>query len=93
MKLRFRGSALLLAIGLFGAATPARSDCLTATVELYWWGSSPDTYPLGERDKCVTDTPLDQAQPFWVGDEFDGEEPVHPGTPKGVFVQVWVPVP
>lgn len=48
--------ALALAgVGMIGGAAPARAECVMVTFEVHWW-NQPDTYPLGQRDTCVTQT-------------------------------------
>lgn len=80
--------ALALAgVGMIGGAAPARAECVMVTFEVHWW-NQPDTYPLGQRDTCVTQTPWNQSQD--VRDSWNGDHEVVPGAPRGYWLQVWL---
>lgn len=83
--------ALALAgVGMIGGAAPARAECVMVTFEVHWW-DQPDTYPLGQRDTCVTQTQWAQTDKTQAGHN-EQEEHV-PGMPRGFLLQVWLTEP
>ncbi len=89
----WRWAAVALAgAGMVGGAAPAAAECITVTFELHWW-EEPDTYPLGQRDTCVTDTQWNKFQDIGWGADLDSEDQVLPYTPQGAWLQVWITGP
>jgi hypothetical protein len=85
MRMRWLVALVLAGVGTVGGAAPAGAECVMVTVEVHWW-DEPDTYPLGQRDTCVTETPWNQFHEEHLGDDLHTQ--VYPGTPEGFFVQV-----
>lgn len=89
MRRAMRFAALALAgVGTIGGAAPAGAECIEVTFEVHWW-DEPDTYPLGQRDTCITETPWNQFQDVSWGADIESAEQVVPYTPQGVWLQVW----
>lgn len=88
-RTRALAAAAAAATGLLGVA-PAHAECLEVTFEVYWW-DRPPSYPLGARDKCVTNTPWAQTDETHSGHQ--EHAPVVPTAPRGYWLQVWIPLP
>ncbi len=90
MRTRGLAAVVLAGVGMVAGTTPASAECMTVTFEVHWW-HGPDTYPLGQRDTCVTDTPWNQFDEEHIGADLHAQ--VAGGTPEGFWFQVWLVAP
>lgn len=86
MESRRLAALAVAGLGTVTGIAPASAECLTVTFEVHWW-NAPDTYPLGQRDTCVTDTPWNKFHEEHVQEDHYPE--LVPGMPRGFFLQVW----
>lgn len=83
-------TALVVAgVGTVSTAGPASAECIEVTLEVHR-ERQPHWYPLGGPDRCMTGTPWNQGQDVTFGSDTEG---LPPGTPKGLWLQVWTTGP
>lgn len=82
--------ALQVAFGLLTVdAAPAAAECVQVDFEIHH-ADQPPTYPLGAPEYCAVPTWWEQSHEVHGGDDLSDPQP---GTPKGFWLQVWIPTP